>query len=128
MTQISLMILQFFESKQSLECCKSLVYPQILILIVFASVSLFYGGIDFQRSLLPIILGIFTCAYIVWAISPPYPHPLPTTPPCFQAEPVLPYLILWKRRHKHNKKDKAFLLVGIRIVHCFHAQVYYNPS
>jgi hypothetical protein len=39
---------------------------------------------------------------------------LPTTH--FQAEPVLPLsLILLKRRHKHDKKDKAFLLVEIKI-------------
>jgi hypothetical protein len=38
-----------------------------------------------------------------------YLLPFPFTPPHFQAEPV----ILLKRRHKHNKKDKAFLLVEI---------------
>jgi hypothetical protein len=33
-----------------------------------------------------------------------------------QAEHVLPLsLILLKRRHKHNKEDKAFLLVELRI-------------
>jgi hypothetical protein len=38
---------------------------------------------------------------------PPLPYP-----PRFQAEPSLPlFLILLKRRHKHNKEDKAFLLV-----------------
>jgi hypothetical protein len=72
---------------------------------------------------------------IVWAISflclstPPfYPYS-----PCFQAEPVLPFSpILLKRRHKHNKEDKAFLLDEIRIaiqrdsLHCFHAQMYYT--
>jgi hypothetical protein len=36
----------------------------------------------------------------------------PPTPPRFQADPVLPLsLILLKRRHKHIKKDKVFLLV-----------------
>jgi hypothetical protein len=46
----------------------------------------------------------------------PHPYPLPHKPPHFQAESVLPLsLILLKRRHKHNKKDKAFLLVEIRI-------------
>jgi hypothetical protein len=46
---------------------------------------------------------------------PPLPPSFPT-PPLFQAEPVLPLsLILLKRRHKHNKKDKMFLLVEIRI-------------
>jgi hypothetical protein len=42
------------------------------------------------------------------------PHPF--LPPHFQAEPVLPFsLILLKKRHKHNKEDKAFLLVELRI-------------
>jgi hypothetical protein len=58
-------------------------------------------------------IHLFTCAYIVSVISshstPLRPHPFPPTPPCFQAETVLPLsLILLKRRHKHNQKDKAF--------------------
>jgi hypothetical protein len=54
---------------------------------------------------------LFTCAYIVWVISSPTPFF-----PLFQAEPVLSLsLILLKRRHKHNKEDKAFLLVELRI-------------
>jgi hypothetical protein len=60
---------------------------------------------------------IHMCIY-VWVISPPCPLPPspPLTPPHFQAEPVLSLsLILLKRRHKHNKKDKAFLLVELRI-------------
>jgi hypothetical protein len=37
-------------------------------------------------------------------------------PPHFQAEPVLPLsLILLKKRHKHEKEEKAFLLVELRI-------------
>jgi hypothetical protein len=41
---------------------------------------------------------------------------LPPSPPQFQAGPVLPlWLILLKKRHKHNKKDKAFLLVELRL-------------
>jgi hypothetical protein len=44
-------------------------------------------------------MHLFTCAYIVWAISPPSRSPL--YPPCFQAEPVLPFSqILLKRRCK----------------------------
>jgi hypothetical protein len=36
--------------------------------------------------------------------------------PSFQAEPVLPsFPNLLKRRHEHNKKGKAFLLVELRI-------------
>jgi hypothetical protein len=42
----------------------------------------------------------------------PGSHPLTPTRPCFQAELALPLsLILLKRRHKHYKEDKAFLLV-----------------
>jgi hypothetical protein len=53
-----------------------------------------------------------------WVISPPcpLPHSLPTSPPQFQAGPVLPLsLILLKKRHKLNKEDKALLLVELRI-------------
>jgi hypothetical protein len=63
-------------------------------------------------------IHLFTCAYIVWVISPPYPlsHPLSPSTSQFQAGPVLPLsLILLKRRHKHNKEDKAFLLAELRI-------------
>jgi hypothetical protein len=46
----------------------------------------------------------------------PFPHPLPTSPTQFQAGPVLPLsLLLLKKRHKHNKEDKMFLLVELRI-------------
>jgi hypothetical protein len=48
-------------------------------------------------------IHLFTCAYIVWVISPPcfLPLPSPPTPSRFQAETVLPLsLILLKRRHK----------------------------
>jgi hypothetical protein len=64
------------------------------------------------------IIHLFTCACVVWVISPPapHPHPLPDNTPRFQAEHILPLsLILLKRRHKHNKEDKAFLLVQLRI-------------
>jgi hypothetical protein len=59
-----------------------------------------------------VIIHLFTCAYIVWVISPPcpLPHSLPPSPPHFQAEPVLPLsLILLKKRHKHNKEDKEIV-------------------
>jgi hypothetical protein len=43
------------------------------------------------------------------------PSPI-SSPPHFQAEPVLPLsLILLKKRQKHNKEDKVFLLVELRI-------------
>jgi hypothetical protein len=64
------------------------------------------------------LIHLFTCPYIVWAISPPTPYPilLSLKPPHFQAEPVLSLsLVLLKREHSKNKKDKAFLLVEIRI-------------
>jgi hypothetical protein len=42
-------------------------------------------------------------------------HPA-SLPPHFHAKPVLPLsLILLKKRHKHIKEDKAFLLVELRI-------------
>jgi hypothetical protein len=48
--------------------------------------------------------------------SPLPPTPSLSLPLRFQAEPVLPFSpILLKRRQKHNKKDKVFLLVEIRI-------------
>jgi hypothetical protein len=57
---------------------------------------------------------------LFWSFLPPAPPPPPPLspphPPRFQAEPVLLLsLILLKRRHKHNKEDKVFLLVEIRI-------------
>jgi hypothetical protein len=42
--------------------------------------------------------------------------PLPLFPLQFQAEPVLPLsLVLLKKRDMHNKEDKVFLLVELRI-------------
>jgi hypothetical protein len=56
-----------------------------------------------------IIIHLFTCAYIVWLISPHFP-------PQLQAGPVLPLsLVLLKKRDKHNKEDKVLLLVELRI-------------
>jgi hypothetical protein len=64
------------------------------------------------------IIHLFTCAYIVWAISPPGP-PLPPFAPVpreVQGGGVLPLsLVLLKKRHKHNKEDKVFLLVELRV-------------
>jgi hypothetical protein len=41
---------------------------------------------------------------------------LTLTPPHFQAEHVMSFsLILLKKRHKHNKEDKVFLVVELRI-------------
>jgi hypothetical protein len=61
---------------------------------------------------------LFTCAYIVWVISPPCPPTLPSLPftPQFHEGPVLPLsLVLLKKRDKPKKEDKAFLLVELRI-------------
>jgi hypothetical protein len=64
------------------------------------------------------IIHLFTCAYIVWVISPPCPPCPPSSlfPSQFQAGLVLPLsLVLLKKRHKHSKEDKVFLLVELRI-------------
>jgi hypothetical protein len=85
---------------------------------------------------LEIPIFLFTCAYIVWVIShtlTPLPPPfLPS--PQFLAGPILPLsLILLKKGHMHNKKDKTFLLVELRIAiqkdsyYCFHVPVCYDP-
>jgi hypothetical protein len=61
-------------------------------------------------------LFIHMCIHCLGHFSPrPLPPPAASSSPCFQADPILPYIILLKRRHKHNKKDKAFLLVELRI-------------
>jgi hypothetical protein len=67
-----------------------------------------------SNSVFFIIIHLFICAYIVWVIFPPC-HPLPPStpfPPQFQEGPVLPLsLVLLKKRNKHNKEDKVFLIV-----------------
>jgi hypothetical protein len=62
----------------------------------------------------------------------PLPHSYPH-PSQFQAGPVLPLsLILLKKRQSHNKEDKAFLLVELRIAiqrdsyYCFCVTMCYN--
>jgi hypothetical protein len=82
-----------------------------------------------RRAIYYFFIHLFTCAYIGSFLHPAsLPNPLPTSPPLsllpslppvppqFQAGPILPLsLILLKKRHKHNKEDKAFLLVVLRI-------------
>jgi hypothetical protein len=70
--------------------------------IIFMNLDLEAGAPPWSGKILFIFIHLFTCAYIVWAISPPCPQPsFPLQPPHFQAEPVLPLtLILLKRRHK----------------------------
>jgi hypothetical protein len=60
---------------------------------------------------------LFTCVYIGhFSLLPPPPPSAPPPPPHFQAEPVLAlFLILLKKRHKHNKEAKAVLLVELRL-------------
>jgi hypothetical protein len=54
---------------------------------------------------------IYVCIHCLGHFSPS-----PLSPHHFQAEPVLLLsLILFKRRHKHNKKDKAFLVLELRV-------------
>jgi hypothetical protein len=49
-------------------------------------------------------------------LLPGSPGSFPPSPSHFQAEPVLPLsLILLNIRQKHNKEDKEFLLVELRI-------------
>jgi hypothetical protein len=82
--------------------------PEVLVGRVFVF-------IDFQETS---FFHLFTCAYICLGHFSPLP-PTPTSHPHlphFKAETVLPLLlILLKRRHKQNKKHKAFLLVELRI-------------
>jgi hypothetical protein len=64
--------------------------------------------------------SLFIYSYVHTMIGPFLP-PVPAPPSSsnllrFQAQPVLPLpLILLKRRHKHNKEDKVFLIVELRI-------------
>jgi hypothetical protein len=98
-------------------------YVRCLVHLIFLffnfSIFIYMSSLLYSYdSFIIIIIHLFICAYIVWVISPHFPPPLPSPchPPCFQAEPVLPLsLILLKRRHKHNKEDKVFLLVELRV-------------
>jgi hypothetical protein len=78
---------------------------------------------------------IHMCIYCLGHLStlPPSP-PFPPPPTQFQAGPILPLsLILLKKRHKHNKEDRAFLLVELRIAiqrdfyYCFRVPMCYDP-
>jgi hypothetical protein len=74
------------------------------MLIILASIlfSPFLFFFLFIYSHVHTLLGNFS-------ILLPLPPPFPLSPPQFQAGPVLPlWLILLKKRHKHNKKDKVF--------------------
>jgi hypothetical protein len=75
-------------------------------------ITAFLLGINIEKFL----INLFTCTHIGSFLLPAPYLPPPPSPLHFQAEPVLPLsLILLKRRHKYNKKDKAFLLVELRV-------------
>jgi hypothetical protein len=63
-------------------------------------------------------IHLFMCAHIVWAIFSPC-SPFPTSPPTPLASKLSlfsPFLqFCWRVDISNNKKDKAFLLVEIRI-------------
>jgi hypothetical protein len=83
-----------------------MVFYTFFIFLTISSFSSYYF----------LIIHLFTCAYIVWVISPPaLPSPLPPCPLQFQAGPVLPLSLILLKRHKHNKEDKVFLLVELRM-------------
>jgi hypothetical protein len=83
-----------------------------------------------------VVVHLFTCAYIVWVISPPCPL-LPPFPPLSPSVSGRSHSALItdfvEKRHKHNKEDKAFLLVELRIAtqkdsyYCFHEPMCYDP-
>jgi hypothetical protein len=55
-------------------------------------------------------IHLFICAYIVWAISPPCPSPLPLHTSHFQAESALPFLqFCWREVISNNKNTLALL-------------------
>jgi hypothetical protein len=59
---------------------------------------------------------IHMCIYCLGHFSTLPPSLFPPSPAQFQAGPVLHLsLVLLKKRHKHNKEDKAFLLLELRI-------------
>jgi hypothetical protein len=81
-----------------------------------------------------VVVHLVTCAYVVWVISSPCPTPSPFPSPSLSSRQVLPLsLILLKKRHEHNKEDKEFLLVELRIAirrdsyYCFRVPMCYDP-
>jgi hypothetical protein len=63
-------------------------------------------------------IHLFTCAYIVWAISPHYPTPPPSPhhPSLLPDRNCSAFISNFVEESiNNNKKDKAFLLVEIRI-------------
>jgi hypothetical protein len=76
--------------------------------------EVFIHRVCFFKLFLFIYSHVHTVLFGSFLPPDPYPPISPSLlfPPPFQAEPVLPLsLILLKRKHKHNKEDKVFLLV-----------------
>jgi hypothetical protein len=76
------------------------------------SLFLFHLPLDHQRVLLLqscflLFIHLFICAYIVWAISPLCPLPLP-----FHLASKQNLEFCWREDVTNNKKDTAFLLVS----------------
>jgi hypothetical protein len=79
-----------------------------------------YQNLKIMLSFLFLFFCLFICAYIVWAISPPYSK-FPPSPP---NHPSLPGRIcsapisnfVEERILNNNKKDQSFLLVELRRV------------
>jgi hypothetical protein len=74
----------------------------------------FFSCLSWNFEFLFFIIHLFTCAYIVWVISPPCPptppSPLPSRQNLFCAFPQF----YWREDISNNKKDKALLLVEIK--------------
>jgi hypothetical protein len=93
------------------------LYPKITFFCIYISRSVSRRHCFYVESVLFIyffLVHLFTRAYIVWVISPPCApsSPFSPSPTQFQAGTILPlWLILLKKRYKHNKKDKVVLLV-----------------
>jgi hypothetical protein len=85
-----------------------------------------------DKAFFVIVVHLFTCAYIVWVISPPCL--LPSSVSGRSCSTLVTNFCDWlKKRHKHNKKDKALLLVELRIAiqkdsyYCCHVPMCYDP-
>jgi hypothetical protein len=72
---------------------------------------------------------IHMCVHCLGHFSPLSPSPQPLPSPNFQIGHVLPLsLILLKKRHKHNKEDKVFLLVKDSYTEIFLALLSYTHA
>jgi hypothetical protein len=77
-----------------------------------------FANLECYVRILFFFIHLFTYAYIVWAIPPPYPLPFPLSPIPLTSRQSLfcPSLqFCWREDISNNEKDKAFLLVEIRI-------------